>query len=54
MLGAVVAHLGVGVVASVMFVYDVVTLPIYTLLQQPWHRIRKAKKIRVSAGRVSD
>ena len=48
MLGGVVASLGVGVVASVMFVYDVVTLPIYTVLQQPWVRIKKAKKIRVS------
>ncbi|XP_043213778.1 long-chain-fatty-acid--CoA ligase 4-like [Amphibalanus amphitrite] len=46
MLGTVVASLGVGVAASVMFVYDVITLPIYTILQKPWVRIKKAKKIR--------
>ena len=48
MLGAVVASLGVGVAASVMLVYDFITLPIYTIIQKPWQRIKKAKKIRVS------
>ena len=52
MLGGVVASLGVGLAASVMLVYDVLTLPIYTLLQQPWVQIKKAKKIRVSARRL--
>ncbi|XP_037075139.1 long-chain-fatty-acid--CoA ligase 4-like [Pollicipes pollicipes] len=46
MIGDVLATIGVGAVASVVFVYDVVTFPIYCLVQQPWTQIRKAKKIR--------
>lgn len=43
------AHLAVGLIRSVNFVYDVVTLPIYTVLQRPWN-LRLARYCRTPAS----
>ncbi|KAF0308413.1 Long-chain-fatty-acid--CoA ligase 4 [Amphibalanus amphitrite] len=37
----------VWLVSGLVFIYDVITLPLYSLVQWPWRQVRRAKRIRV-------
>lgn len=42
-------QVAMGAFKTFSFVYDVITFPIYLILQKPWKRRQLAKKIRVSS-----
>ena len=37
----------VWLVSGVVFVYDIITLPLYSLVQWPWRQASRAKRTRV-------
>ena len=47
-MGEAVVSAVVWLVAGVVFVYDVLTLPFYSLVQWPWRQVRRARRTRVS------
>ena len=39
-------NIGVGVIQTLFFVYDVLTYPLYYAAQQPWKKVTASRKIR--------
>ena len=40
---SLIASVGVGVIQTIVFVYDFITYPLYYCSQQPWKRVEAAK-----------
>ena len=40
---SLMASMGVGVIQTIVFVYDFITFPLYYCAQQPWKRVEASK-----------
>ena len=40
---SLMASVGVGVIQTIVFVYDFITFPLYYCAQQPWKRVEASK-----------
>lgn len=38
----------IGAIKAIAFVCDIITLPVYLVLQRPWKRRQEAKRVKVS------
>ena len=45
---SVAASIGVGVIQTLVFVYDFITYPLYYAVQRPWRRVAASKKTRAT------
>jgi len=39
----------IGAIKAIAFVYDIITLPVYLVLQKPWKRRQDSRRVKVSA-----
>ncbi len=51
---SLMASVGVGVIQTVMFVYDFVTFPVYYACQRPWRAVDAGRRVRAEVVAKTD
>jgi len=39
----------IGAIKAIAFMYDIITLPVYLVLQKPWKRRQDSRRVKVSS-----